>query len=121
LGTAVVAACGEGAQSDKVRRIGVLTGFSGQDSRLTPPINARTETCQLRYRLDTEMARIHLFEIADQPWCPKIIRRSLTEYLATGNRLTKLYQPTAQISSAPIEGNAVSVLRKGCGQKLMYN
>jgi hypothetical protein len=39
--------------------------------------------------------RVHLFEFGDQPWLPAFYKRSLTRYLATWSRLTKLYQPTA--------------------------
>lgn len=43
------------------------------------------------------LSRLHLFEFADQAWCPKFIRRAVTEYLATATRLTKIYQPTASV------------------------
>lgn len=43
------------------------------------------------------MKRLHLFEFADQSWCPTFIRRAVTEYLAAATRLTKLYQPTAEV------------------------
>ena len=33
------------------------------------------------------MKRFHLFEFADQSWCPNLIRRGVTEYLATAINL----------------------------------
>jgi hypothetical protein len=46
------------------------------------------------------MKRIHLFELADQSWCPFVIRRGVTEYLAAATRLTKLYRPTTEVLTA---------------------
>jgi len=43
------------------------------------------------------MKRLHLFEFGDQPWCPRVIRGGITEFLATVARVTKLYSPTAEI------------------------
>jgi hypothetical protein len=68
------------------------------------------------------MARIHLFEIADQPWCPKIIRRAITEFLATVTQLTKVYQPTAQILAdllGKTKENTLLVIGAGSGGGIM--
>jgi len=39
------------------------------------------------------MKRIHLFEIEDQGWCPRLIREAITDYLFGLYRLLRLYEP----------------------------
>ena len=43
------------------------------------------------------MARIHLFEIGDQEWCPRIIRDYFTDYLRYFENLTHIYKDAAPI------------------------
>jgi hypothetical protein len=39
------------------------------------------------------MPRFHLLEIADQPWCPKILRDGLTDYLRHAESVMRPYDP----------------------------
>ncbi|MBX3022479.1 MAG: hypothetical protein KF799_12470 [Bdellovibrionales bacterium] len=64
------------------------------------------------------MGRMHLFEIEDQSWCPKVIRTAITEFLATVTRMTKLWQPTAEVLREILERtttNRIVVLGAGSG------
>lgn len=64
------------------------------------------------------MGRLHLFEICDQGWCPRMLRRGVTEYLATAIRMTKLYQPTAAVLAELLRGShekTLLVLAAGSG------
>jgi hypothetical protein len=64
------------------------------------------------------MARLHLFEIEDQNWCPPSLRKAMTEFLATVTRLTKLWRPTSSILRALMREsgeNRIVVLGAGSG------
>jgi hypothetical protein len=40
--------------------------------------------------------RFHLFEIEDQPWCPRLLRDAATDYLQFVFDLTRQYEPVAR-------------------------
>src|SRR5579883_1357098 len=42
------------------------------------------------------MARIHLFEIEDQSWCPSVIRETTTDFLFGLFTLLSIYEPAYQ-------------------------
>jgi hypothetical protein len=42
------------------------------------------------------MGRIHLFEIEDQNWCPRLIRETITDFLLGLYSLLKIYEPAFQ-------------------------
>jgi hypothetical protein len=42
------------------------------------------------------MGRIHLFEIEDQGWCPKLVREAITDFLLGLYNLLYLYEPAFQ-------------------------
>jgi len=44
-----------------------------------------------------------LFEIADQDWCPSIIRRAVTAFLATVGSRTGIYRPTVDVLKRALE------------------
>jgi hypothetical protein len=39
------------------------------------------------------MGRIHLFELEDQSWCPKLVRETTTDFLLGLNNLLQFYEP----------------------------
>lgn len=49
------------------------------------------------------MKRFHLFEIADQDWCPSAIRRGVTAFLATVSSRTGIYRPTIAVIKRLLE------------------
>ena len=62
------------------------------------------------------MRRRHLFEFADQSWCPAVVRRGVTEYLATAITVMKLYRPTAEVLKRLLyEAGEETVLVIGAG------
>jgi len=64
------------------------------------------------------MRRFQLFEIADQRWCPSIIRRAVTAFLATVGSRTGIYQPTVDVLKQALEqvkSKAIVVLCAGSG------
>jgi hypothetical protein len=46
------------------------------------------------------MARLHLFEIHDQPWCPPSLRDALTDFLGFTLRLGRSYRPIVPLLRA---------------------
>jgi hypothetical protein len=48
------------------------------------------------------MARVHLIEIHDQPWCPASLRDALTDFLGFTLRLGRSYQPIVPLLKAAI-------------------
>lgn len=42
------------------------------------------------------MRRFHLFEIEDQPWCPRLLRDAATDYLQFVFELLRQYEPVAR-------------------------
>ncbi len=65
-----------------------------------------------------KIKRMHLFEIEDQNWCPEILRQSMTEFLLTVTRLSKIWTPTAGVLQDLLkksEANQVVVLGAGSG------
>ncbi len=64
------------------------------------------------------MRRAHLFEIADQPWCPTVLRRGLTEFLSAVSRVLQIYRPTAEVLQrllARSQDQQIVVLGAGSG------
>lgn len=49
------------------------------------------------------MKRLELFEIADQNWCPRFLRRAVTDFLATAASRTGIYQPTIDVVKRALE------------------
>ena len=39
------------------------------------------------------MRRLHLFEILDQPWCPKVVRDGATDFLEHITNFADIYAP----------------------------
>jgi hypothetical protein len=48
------------------------------------------------------MARLHLFEIHDQPWCPPSLRDALTDFLGFVLRLGRSYAPAVPLLRAAV-------------------
>jgi hypothetical protein len=64
------------------------------------------------------MRRFQLFEIADQDWCPSIIRRAVTAFLATVGSRTGIYRPTVDVLKRALEqakNKTIVVLCAGSG------
>ena len=49
------------------------------------------------------MARLHLFEIEDQAWCPRWLRDAMTDYLAAAHRKLDPYAAAADILAPILE------------------
>lgn len=43
------------------------------------------------------MSRVHFFEIADQPWCPRVVRDGVTDYLQHAIDAGRAYAPAAPV------------------------
>jgi hypothetical protein len=57
------------------------------------------------------MARLHLFEIHDQPWCPPSLRDALTDFLGFALRLGRSYAPiVALLRGAVARAGATRIL-----------
>src|SRR5437867_274577 len=57
------------------------------------------------------MARLHLFEIHDQPWCPPSLRDALTDFLGFALRLGGSYAPIApQLRAAVARAGAARIV-----------
>lgn len=68
------------------------------------------------------MKRFHLFEIADQKWCPSFIRRAVTAFLATVGSRTGIYLPTIDVLKRALERAKIRdivVLCAGSGGGIM--
>ena len=49
------------------------------------------------------MRRLHLFELEDQHWCPKLLRNYLTDHLRTFEEATQIYSVTLPIIERGLE------------------
>lgn len=64
------------------------------------------------------MRRLHLFEIADQNWCPLVLRRAVTAFLATVGSRTRIYLSTSEVVKRALDrasNKSVIVLCAGSG------
>jgi len=62
------------------------------------------------------MRRLHLFEIADQPWCPSAVRDGCVEYLQFMGDAGKIYAPIApQLAAALRQSGDTLVVDLGSG------
>lgn len=52
------------------------------------------------------MRRFTLFEIEDQPWCPRVVRDGVTDYLAHGIQVGRAYAPAAPLLTRVLEATA---------------
>lgn len=42
------------------------------------------------------MRRLHLFEVEDQPWCPQVVRETITDFLVGLYNILHIYEPAFQ-------------------------
>ncbi|MFN8473596.1 MAG: class I SAM-dependent methyltransferase [Anaerolineae bacterium] len=64
------------------------------------------------------MGRAQLFEIEDQPWCPKAIRDAATDYLQVSQRIANPYAPVVERLRAVVArsgGQVVDLCSGGAG------
>jgi hypothetical protein len=62
------------------------------------------------------MRRVHAFELLDQPWLPRVVRRLLTDYLATMLRLGRPFDRLApQLAAAMREARTTRVIDLAAG------
>jgi hypothetical protein len=61
------------------------------------------------------LPRVHGFEWNDQPWCPRILRRSETRYLETVIRLAKGFAPLAPKIASLVDPNNPQIVDLGSG------
>lgn len=62
--------------------------------------------------------RLHLFEIAEQPWCPRAVRDGLTDYLGFMSDAGRVYAPAAPLIADALHqttGNEIVDLGAGGG------
>jgi hypothetical protein len=66
--------------------------------------------------MDKRMKRIHFIEIGDQPWCPRAIRRGVTDYCQFVTEMSGYFHPVAPLLAAALrKTGARRVLDLGSG------
>ncbi len=66
------------------------------------------------YFLVMRLPRLHLFELEDQPWFPDLLRRGLTDYLATITARTAPYAPVVAPLAALLAEQPTPRIRDYC-------
>ena len=62
------------------------------------------------------MKRKHLFEISDQPWCPRAMRQAATDFCRCVTEMSKAFHPIAPLLADAIRrSGATAVLDLGSG------
>ena len=64
--------------------------------------------------MGSEMARVHLFEIHDQSWCPRTLRDAMTEYLRHVEWLGDIYGSIAPRLSRALQASGESAVVDLC-------
>lgn len=60
------------------------------------------------------MPRLHLMEIEDQPWCPRLLRDGATDYLAEVMRRSRVYDAVAPVLADALQAGGTATIVDLC-------
>src|SRR5262245_40583745 len=79
-------------------------------ARVAIRLNAEEVSLPASSKSRLRMRRIHFIEIGDEPWCPTVIRRGVTDYCRFVTQVSGAFNPVAPLLAAALRKTAAQAI-----------